>query len=75
MEIERNGRRAARTGNIRTARTLDWIAAVTGGWLVIAPFLVGTPEIVAGLWNDLIVGSIVFILGVWAALASPRAAG
>src|SRR5215207_7273461 len=66
---------AARTGNIRTARTLDWIAAVAGGWLVIAPFLLGTPEIAAGLWNDIIVGGIVFILGAWAALARPRAAG
>jgi len=43
------GARAARTGNARTARTLDWIAAVAGGWLVIAPFLLGTPEIAAGL--------------------------
>jgi hypothetical protein len=33
-----------------------------------------SPEIAAGLWNDLIVGAIVLILGVWAALASPRAA-
>jgi hypothetical protein len=57
------GARAARTGNLRTARRLDWIAAVAGGWLMIAPFLLGTPEIAAGLWNDLIVGGIVLVLG------------
>jgi hypothetical protein len=66
---------AARTSNAGTARTLDWIAAVAGGWLMIAPFLLGTPHIAAGLWNDIIVGGIVLILGVWAALALPRAAG
>ena len=69
------GARAARTSNLRTARRLDWIAAVGGAWLMIAPFLLGTPEIAARLWNDLIVGGIVLILGTWAALASPRAAG
>jgi hypothetical protein len=69
------GARAARTSNVRTARTLDWIAAVGGIWLMIAPFLLGTPEIATGLWNDIIVGGIVFILGTWAALALPRAAG
>jgi len=69
------GARAARTSNIRTARRLDWIAAVAGGWLMIAPFLLGTPEIAAGLWNDIIVGGVVLILGAWAALASPRVAG
>ena len=64
---------AARTSHVRTARTLDWIAAVAGLWLMIAPFLLGPPEIAAGLWNDIIVGVIVLVLGVWAALASPRA--
>jgi hypothetical protein len=68
------GARAARTGNVRTARTLDWIAAVGGGWLMIAPFLLGPPEIAAGLWNDIILGGIVLILGAWAAFALPRAA-
>jgi hypothetical protein len=66
---------AARTSNVGTARTLDWIAAVAGLWLMIAPFLLGPPDIAAGLWNDLIVGVIVLILGIWAALALPRRAG
>src|SRR5690606_36430392 len=34
----------------------------------------GPPEIAAGLWNDIIVGGLVLILGVWAAIALPRAA-
>jgi VIT1/CCC1 family predicted Fe2+/Mn2+ transporter len=69
------GARAALTGNVRTARTMHWIAAVAGVWLIIAPFLLGPPEIPAGLWNDIIVGAIVFLLGVWMALVRPRAAG
>ena len=66
---------AALTSNVGTAKTLDWIAAAAGVWLVIAPFLLGTTGIAAGLWNDVIVGVIVIILSVWAALASPRVAG
>lgn len=68
------GVRAALTRNVRTARTMNWIAAIAGIWLIVAPFLLGRPEIAAGLWNDIIVGAIVTILGVWAALATPRAA-
>jgi hypothetical protein len=66
---------AALTSNVRTAKTMNWIAVVAGIWLMIAPFILGTPAIAAGLWNDIIVGVIVLILGVWAALASPRITG
>jgi hypothetical protein len=69
------GTRAALTGDVRTARTMDWVAAVTGVWLIIATFLLRDLTITAGLWNDLIVGVIVVILGVWSALARPRATG
>jgi len=65
---------AALTSKAGTAKTLDWIAAVAGVWLIIAPFIFGRPVIAAGLWNDIIVGVIVLILGVWAALAAPRIA-
>jgi hypothetical protein len=65
---------AALARDVRTAKTLDWIAAVAGVWLIIAPFILGIPDIPAGLWNDIIVGGIVLILGVWSALASPRVA-
>ena len=75
MLLVLTGTRAARTRNLRTARRLDGIAAVTGGWLMIAPFLLGTPEVAAGLWNDIIVGGIVLSLGTWAARASLGAAG
>jgi hypothetical protein len=67
------GARAALTRNARTANTMDRVAAVAGGWLILATFLLRGLTITAGFWNDLIVGVIVVILGVWAALAStPR---
>jgi hypothetical protein len=66
---------AALTSSVRFAKRLDWLAAAAGVWLIIAPFILGLPEIAAGLWNDIIVGLIVIILGVWAALSAPRAAG
>ncbi len=59
---------SALTSSAGTARTLHWISAVAGAWLVIASFILRSPAITAGLWNDIIVGGIVFILGVWAAL-------
>jgi hypothetical protein len=69
------GARAGLTRDVRTARRMNWIAAVAGLWLIVAPFLLGVPEIAAGLWNDLVVGAIVVIAGVWSAFVLPRAAG
>ncbi len=62
------------SANRATARKLDWIAASAGLWLVIASFLLGRPIESPGLWNDVIVGGLVFILAMWAALAPRRAA-
>jgi hypothetical protein len=63
---------AARTSRATTARTLNWIAAGAGLWLMISSFILRYPVVDAGLWNDLIVGAIAFVLGVWVALTSPR---
>jgi hypothetical protein len=66
---------AARTGNARTARTLNWAAAGAGGWLVVSSFVLRYPDLGIGLWNDLIVGGLACVTGVWAALASSREVG
>ncbi len=65
---------AALTSNVGIAKTMDWVAAIAGGWLVVASFIFGNPVLAPGRWNDIIVGGIVFILGAWAALAAPRVA-
>jgi hypothetical protein len=56
------GALAALTSNVGTAKTMLSIAAVAGGWLIIASFILRTPPIGAGLWNDVAVGVIVVIL-------------
>jgi hypothetical protein len=66
---------AALTDNVRTARTMNWVAAVAGVWLILATFLLRELTSTAGLWNDIIVGGIVLLLSGWAALAPPRAGG
>ncbi|MDQ2692011.1 MAG: SPW repeat protein [Chloroflexota bacterium] len=66
------GVRAALTRDIRTARTMDWIAVIAGLWLILATFLLRDLPMTAGWWNDLIVGVIVVILGVWSVLAPTR---
>jgi hypothetical protein len=64
------GAQAALTRDAHTARTMDWISVVAGLWLTLATFLLRDLTITAGWWNDLIVGVIVVILGVWDARAS-----
>ena len=66
---------AARTRNPVTAKTMNWIAAGAGLWLLVSSFVLRYPVINAGLWNDLIVGAIAFVLGVWAAITSSRVTG
>ena len=64
---------AALTRDVRTARTMAWIAAAAGLWLILATFLLRGLNITAGWWNDLIIGVIVVILGIGSARAStPR---
>lgn len=63
---------AARTSNASTAKTMNWMAAGAGLWLMVSSFVLRYPVIHAGLWNDLIVGAIAFVLGIWAALTSPK---
>jgi hypothetical protein len=61
---------ATRTSNVRTATTMNWIAAGASVWLVMSSFILRYPIIGAGFWNDLIVGILAFILSVWAARAA-----
>ena len=69
------GARAGLSSNVNTARTMDWMAATAGAWLILAPFLFAAPEIAAGRWNDILVGVIALILGMWAVLGLSRKAG
>jgi hypothetical protein len=66
---------SARTGKPRIAKSLKWIAVAAGAWLAVGSFLLRYPVIDIGLWNDVIVGVLVFIFGLWVILRSTQGAG
>lgn len=57
---------AALYKNVTADRTLDWINAALGLWVIISPFVLGFSAMATLLWNNIIVGVIVLALGVWA---------
>lgn len=64
---------AALSENAGVNRTLDWINAIIGAWLVIAPFILGYAlSSSVAVMNAVIVGIIVAILGIWAAIENTR---
>ncbi len=63
---------AALSDNFSTDRTLDWINAVLGLWLLISPFVLGSSFILAALWTNVILGVVALVLGVVSALREQR---
>jgi len=58
-----------------TVRTLSWINALLGLWVLLAPFILGYSGTSGGAtWNDVIVGVVVIILEVWGASAAKKEA-
>lgn len=53
-------------------RTLDWITAVAGLWLVLAPFILGYSSVGVALWNDIIAGVIILAISVGAERELPQ---
>ncbi len=51
-------------------RTLSWINAVLGLWLVLAPFIIGYSSATGAMVNDIIVGGVVLVIEIWGALAA-----
>lgn len=54
---------------MKTAKTLSWLVALAGVWEVLAPFILGYTATTVALWNAIIIGIVLVVLGVWAALA------
>ena len=63
---------AALVNSEGTIKVLNWINAVLGLWLVIAPFALSYSGVSGATVNDIIVGIVVIILGVWAAVVPGR---
>jgi len=59
---------AALANDESTIKNLNWVNAVLGLWLIIAPFILSYSSAAIAMWNDIVVGVIVVVLGVWAAM-------
>jgi VIT1/CCC1 family predicted Fe2+/Mn2+ transporter len=59
---------AALANTEETVKYLNWINAVLGLWLIIAPFVLTYSNATAAMWNDIIIGLVALVLGVWAAM-------
>ncbi len=57
-----------------SASILSWFVALLGVWLVVSPYVFGMSGAASVLWDYLATGIAVLVLGVWAALATPRVA-
>ena len=63
---------------------ISWTNAVLGGWLIIAPFILGYSAFdsagqdvntTGAIWNDIVIGVIVLALAAWSAQASKKRTG
>lgn len=52
----------------------SWFNVILGIWLIISPWVVGFSDITGATWNAVIVGIVVAIVGLWAALGSTATA-
>lgn len=56
-----------------TLSSLSWINAAIGVWIFISPWVFGDSNVSSILWNCVICGAVVFLLGAWSALITDRA--
>jgi SPW repeat-containing protein len=53
---------------MKTAKSLSWLVALAGLWEVLAPFILGYSAPMVAMWNAIITGVVLIVLGVWTAL-------
>lgn len=54
---------------------LSWVNVVLGIWLIAAPFALGYGDTTAAMWNDVIVGIAVAVLGAVSAMTGAKLRG
>jgi hypothetical protein len=52
---------------MRVGRSLSWLVALVGLWELVSPFVLGFSGHTTPLYNSIIFGILLIILGVWAA--------
>ena len=55
---------------MKTHKTLSWLVALAGLWELIAAFTLGYSASPAALWNAIIIGLALIVLGTWAAVSN-----
>jgi len=50
----------------------EWINLVIGVWLILAPFILGFTTETTAMWNHILMGVVIGVDALWAALANPR---
>jgi hypothetical protein len=53
-----------------TQKALSWLVALVGAWEVIAVAVLGYSASSAALWDAILVGAVLVVLGIWAALSN-----
>ncbi len=61
---------AALSNSVGLIKSLSWLNAILGLWLIIAPFTLGYSKLASAMWNDVVIGIIVLVVGAWAALVA-----
>jgi uncharacterized membrane protein HdeD (DUF308 family) len=55
-----------------TQKTLSWLVAIVGLWELLAAFVLGYSATSAAMWNAVIIGLALMILGIWAAVSEEK---
>jgi len=54
-----------RLGNFGTVPGVAWVNILAGIWLFFSPWIVGFVNLPTAMWNNVILGIIVFVLAIW----------
>jgi hypothetical protein len=53
---------------MKTTNRLNWLVALVGLWELLSPFILGYSALTVALWNAVIIGAVLIVLGAGAAL-------
>ncbi|HZP98192.1 MAG TPA: SPW repeat protein [Reyranella sp.] len=49
----------------------EWVNVALAAWLIVSPYLLGFASLQVALWNQFVVGVLVGLLAIWAAVTLP----
>ncbi|HET9016890.1 MAG TPA: SPW repeat protein [Thermomicrobiaceae bacterium] len=61
---------AIRVWGPRATTWLSWIIIALGAWMIASPWIYHNTGSAAVFWDDIIVGAVIVVLGVWSAMAT-----